>query len=73
MYGVSYDRLFDTRHSVLGRWLVSKPGMIRIDGTLIAHGGVTPEYARAHAAGFDAMLAQYTARTCSTSGPTRRP
>jgi hypothetical protein len=60
MYGVSYDRLLDTRHSVLGRWLVSKPGMLRFDGTLIAHGGVTPEYARLTLAGFDRTLSQYT-------------
>jgi hypothetical protein len=60
MYGVSYDRLLDIRHSILGRWLVSKPGMLRFDGTLIAHGGVTPEYARLKLAGFDRTLSQYT-------------
>jgi hypothetical protein len=60
MYGVSYDRLLDTRHSVLGRWLVSKPGMVRFDDVLIAHGGVTPEYARLTLAGFDRTLARYT-------------
>jgi hypothetical protein len=61
MHGVTYDRLFDTRRSVLGRWLVSKPGVIRIDGVAIAHGGVTPEYAELTLSGFDATLARYTA------------
>jgi hypothetical protein len=60
MYGVRYDRLLDIRHSVLGRWLASKPGMVRFDRTLIAHGGVTPDYAELTVAGFDRTLSQYT-------------
>jgi len=46
LHGTSYPKLFDIRHSVLGRWLRSKPGMMKIDGILLAHGGVTPQYAR---------------------------
>jgi hypothetical protein len=61
MHGVPYHRLFDVRQSVLGRWLVSKPGMLRIDGVLIAHGGVTPEFASLRLDGFDRTLAQYAA------------
>ncbi|HSJ05688.1 MAG TPA: metallophosphoesterase [Longimicrobiales bacterium] len=60
-YGVSYDRLFDTRESILGRWLASKPGMVRIDGVVIVHGGVAPEYAAMTLPGFDAIMAEYTA------------
>lgn len=60
-HGVGYDSVFDTRHSILGRWLTSKPGLIRIDGVLIAHGGVAPEYARMTLRGFEATLAEYTA------------
>jgi hypothetical protein len=59
-HGVRYDSMFDTRHSILGRWLVSKPAMIRIDGVLVAHGGIAPEYAQLTLRGFDAMLAKYT-------------
>jgi hypothetical protein len=44
LHGVSYDRLFDPRRSVLGAWLVSKPAVIRIGGVLIAHGGVSTDY-----------------------------
>jgi hypothetical protein len=61
LHGVRYDRMFDVRHSVLGRWLISKPGMLRIDGVLIAHGGVTPEYGALRLDGFDRTLASHTA------------
>jgi hypothetical protein len=43
-YGTSYSHLFDIRRSVLGRWLASRPALLRIDRALFAHGGVTPEY-----------------------------
>ncbi|MGH7444890.1 MAG: metallophosphoesterase, partial [Longimicrobiales bacterium] len=44
LHGVSYDRLFDPRHSLLGRWLASRPALIRIEDVLFAHGGVAPIY-----------------------------
>jgi hypothetical protein len=40
-YGVEYPKLFDIRESVLGRWLVSKPAVLKVDGILFAHGGVS--------------------------------
>jgi len=43
-HGVSYATLFDPKTSVLGRWLASKPGLVRIDDLLLAHGGVSPAY-----------------------------
>lgn len=46
MHGTTYPRLFDIRHSILGRWLASRPGLMEVDGALLAHGGVTPAYAR---------------------------
>jgi hypothetical protein len=58
-HGVSYDRMFDIRHTVLGRWLISKPGLIRMNDVVIAHGGLTPEYAELRLAGFDRTLAGY--------------
>lgn len=45
LHGTTYPRLFDIRESVLGRWLVSRPGLMKVDGALLAHGGVAPEYA----------------------------
>jgi hypothetical protein len=58
-HDVSYDRMFDIRHTVLGRWLISKPGLVRMNDVVIAHGGLTPEYAELRLAGFDRTLAAY--------------
>ncbi len=43
-YGTNYATLFDTRFSVLGKWLASKVGILRIDNILLAHGGVSETY-----------------------------
>jgi hypothetical protein len=43
LHGVSYTEMFDIRTTVLGRWLATRPGLMRIDGALLAHGGVVPE------------------------------
>ena len=42
MHGVSYPALFDVRSSVLGKWLARRPGIMRMDGVLLAHGGILP-------------------------------
>lgn len=44
LHGTSYPDLFDVRRTVLGRWLASKPGLLRIDDALFAHGGVSEPY-----------------------------
>lgn len=41
---VPYPRLFHPSSSVLGRWLASKPGLVRLGDLLLAHGGVSPAY-----------------------------
>lgn len=56
LQGTTYPKLFDIRHSVLGRWLAVQPGMMKIDGILLAHGGVTPQYARWTVKQFDDSL-----------------
>ena len=61
LHGVRYDRLFDVRTSVLGRWLASKPAVLRVDGVLIAHGGVTPEHAELGLREYDDSLRSYMA------------
>jgi hypothetical protein len=43
LHGVSYTEMFDIRTTVLGKWLAGRPGLMRIDGMLLAHGGVVPE------------------------------
>lgn len=45
-YGTTYKQLFDIEASLLGRWLASKPGMLMLDDVLLAHGGITTNYAR---------------------------
>ncbi|MEX2285142.1 MAG: metallophosphoesterase, partial [Gemmatimonadota bacterium] len=39
-HGVAYDKMFDIRESVLGKWLMTKPAVLRLDNILFAHGGV---------------------------------
>ena len=43
-HGVSYAKLYDIRESVLGRWLASKPGVLRIGDVLFAHGGISGDW-----------------------------
>lgn len=43
-HAVGYSELFDPHSSVLGRWLASKPALLRIGDALLAHGGVGPRY-----------------------------
>ena len=42
LHGVSYTDLFDIRRSLLGRWLVGRPGVMKVNRVLLAHGGVAP-------------------------------
>ncbi len=44
VYRMPYAELFDPTVSILGRWLASKPGLVRLGDLLLAHGGVSPEY-----------------------------
>jgi hypothetical protein len=60
-HGLPYDRLLDIRNTVLGRWLASKPALIRVDRTLVVHGGVAPEFAELGMRRIDQQLAQFVA------------
>ncbi len=40
MYKTSYSEMFDVHQSLLGKWLSTKPGIIKIDDVLFAHGGI---------------------------------
>ncbi len=42
-YGLGYDRMFDPRESILGRWLAEAPAMLQVDDILLAHGGVSSD------------------------------
>jgi hypothetical protein len=43
-HAVRYDQMFNPRRSILGRWLASKPSLIRVNDALMAHGGVSTDY-----------------------------
>jgi hypothetical protein len=58
-HGISYDRLLDPRLSVLGRWLVSKPALIRVDRVLMAHGGAAPASRAFTLRSLDDSIARY--------------
>jgi hypothetical protein len=59
LHGVPFDRMFDVRTSLLGRWLASKPAMMRIDRTLISHGGVSATQLEHTVRSFDDLLDRY--------------
>ncbi len=59
LHGVSYDRMFDPRRTILGAWLTSKPGMIRIGDVLIAHGGVSTDQLPYTLRSFDDSLSKF--------------
>lgn len=44
-FGTCYACLYDIRTSVLGRWLASKPAVLKINDAVFVHGGVTPLFA----------------------------
>jgi hypothetical protein len=58
-HGLPHDRMLDIRNTILGRWLASKPALIRVDRTLIVHGGVAPEFAELGLRRIDEQLAQF--------------
>jgi hypothetical protein len=61
LHDVSYQQMFDVRESILGRWLASKPGLIRVDRALIAHGGLGDRFADYGLVEFDDTLRAYVA------------
>ena len=60
-HGVRYDRMFDARKSVLGRWLVSKPALLRVGRVLLAHGGASAHLLPLSLDALDDSLARFTA------------
>lgn len=59
-YGVEYSELFHPRTSVIGRWLTTRPAVIRIEDVLFAHGGVSSDYADWEIEEVDDSLARFT-------------
>jgi hypothetical protein len=59
LHEATYRELFDVRSSVLGRWLASRPGLLRVDRALVAHGGLGERYAGYGLVEYDDSLASY--------------
>ena len=58
-HGVAYDKMFDSRETVLGRWLATKPIALRLDNILFAHGGVSAAYLKYTPQTLDDTLAKF--------------
>jgi len=56
-HATSYSTMFDPRESVLGRWLATKPAVLRINDVLYAHGGVAEPYTSYSLRSYDETLA----------------
>lgn len=61
LHGVTYDRMFDPRGTLLGRWLAAKPALVRIGDVLLAHGGVSADYVDYTLRSFADTIAEFTA------------
>lgn len=59
LHGASYSQLLDPQRSTLGRWLASKPALLRIGRVLFAHGGVTPHQIPYTLTSFDDSLSRF--------------
>ncbi|HEX6062735.1 MAG TPA: metallophosphoesterase [Longimicrobiales bacterium] len=45
LHGISYQQILNPQRSVLGRWLVTKPPVMKVGDLLLVHGGVSSDYA----------------------------
>ena len=43
LHGVDYSELFHPNETLIGKWLASKPAVLKIDGVIFAHGGLVLE------------------------------
>jgi hypothetical protein len=55
-HAATYSAMFDPRASVLGRWLATKPAVLRINDVLYAHGGVAEPYTAYSLRSYDETL-----------------
>lgn len=43
LHGVDYSELFHPKETLIGRWLSSKPAVLKVDGAIFTHGGLILE------------------------------
>lgn len=65
-HGMHYETMFDPERSVLGRWIAAKPGLVRLDDLLLAHGGVSPAYVDYSLEAYQDTLATFIAEPLFT-------
>ncbi len=58
-HGVAYQKMYDIRESVLGKWLLTKPAVLRLDNILFAHGGVSGDFLNYTPQTLDDTLAKF--------------
>jgi hypothetical protein len=60
LHDAAYRDMFHVRSSILGRWLASRPAILRVDRVLIAHGGLGERFAGYGLTEYADSLAAYT-------------
>ncbi len=58
-HGAGYSEMYHPRRSIIGKWLATKPGLLKIDEVLFAHGGVTPAFANYSIQSFNDSLSAF--------------
>ena len=59
LHQTGYQKMFDINDSILGRWLAAKPGIMKIDKLLFAHGGITPAFTNYSITSFNDSLRHF--------------
>jgi hypothetical protein len=76
LHQVGYARLLHPRESVLGRWLATKPAVLKLGDLLFVHGGISGDYVKESPASLARMLSKqlqsdlFLAHIDSTTGVT---
>lgn len=60
LHGMSFDKLYHPARSVIGKWLVGHPGVMKMGDLLFAHGGVSTDYVSWTPASFADSLFAFT-------------
>lgn len=56
LHNARYGDMFHPQHSILGKWLAAKPGILKMNKILFAHGGVHPIFSGYSVKAFNELL-----------------
>lgn len=59
LHKTEYADMYNVHNSILGKWLASKPGIIKINDILLTHGGVTTDFINYSVEAFNDSLYAY--------------